>query len=157
MIVRWSTRVRKAKTVTADDLVSEAQVEETCTQWLALDGWIALVTDPKQLRGLGVTEPGIADKQYRRAGHCGLSDKQLIALFPAMTIYEIRAESDLMFVEWKRVRAGKATKTSVKQDAWHAKEKLRGFLTLRAGIDFQATIREFQEFYRQSGLMRRKI
>jgi hypothetical protein len=62
-----------------------------------------------------------------------------------------------MWIEWKRVRNGKATKTSLKQDAWHARERARGFLTLRAGIDFPATISGFQEFYRQSGLMQRKI
>ena len=142
--------MRKAKIVTADDLVSEAQVEETCTQFLALDGWIALVTDPKQLRGLGVTEPGIADRQYRRySGPLPESESNTTA--------QIWSWAQLMFIEWKRVKNGKATKTSAKQDAWHALERSRGFLTLRAGIDFPATIEGFQKFYRASGLMRRKI
>ena len=140
--------------ITADDLVSEAQVEETCTAFLALDGWIALVTDPKQLRGLGVTEPGIADRQYRRAVN---RDSLPRSVEEGHAYAQRLAEAELMAIEWKRVRAGKATKTSVKQDAWHARERARGFLTLRAGIDFPATISGFQEFYRKSGLRRKNI
>lgn len=138
------------KRVTADDLTSEAQVEKTCTAWLALDGWVGLVTDPKQLRGLGVSEPGIPDRQYRRAGG-PLPEKE------ADTPEQIAAWVQLMWIEWKRVRSEKATKTSVRQDVWHMREGSLGFLTLRAGIDFPATISGFQEWYRASGLMRKRI
>jgi hypothetical protein len=141
------------RVITADDLVTEAQIEETCTAFLALDGWVSLVTDPKQLRGLGVTEPGIADRQYRRPTIFSIKWMEPIRT----PIPSWAGNANLMWIEWKRVRAGKATKTSVKQDAWHARERARGFLTLRAGIDFPATISGFCEFYAKSGLMRKQL
>ena len=134
---------KRAKRVTADDLVTEAQIEETGSSFLALDGWHSLVTDPKQLRGMGVTEPGMADRQYRRpVMHEG----------PKHLGY-----AQLVWIEWKRVRKGKPTKTSPKQNTWHGKERARGFLTLVAGVDFPATIEGFQAWYRASGLMRRRL
>ena len=78
------SRLSSRKTViSADDLVSEADIEKTCTEFLALDGWYALTTDPKQLRGLGVTEPGMPDRQYRR--------------------FVVQYLSAMMWIEWKRV------------------------------------------------------
>ena len=43
------------------------------------------------------------------------------------------------------------------QKAWHAAERARGALVLVAGEDFPASIDGFMEFYRRSGLMRRKL
>jgi hypothetical protein len=146
------------RVITAGDLVTEAQVEETCSAFLALDGWIALVTDPKQLRGLGVTEPGIADRQYRRYKNVLPCIVERIPVPPrGTTDFEIDSICNLMHIEWKRIRSGKATKTSAKQDAWHERERARGGLTLRAGIDFPATISGFCTWYAKSGLMRKQL
>ena len=64
-----------------------------------------------------------------------------------------KARSRVMWVEWKR----KTGKAMAHQKQWHEIERSRGALTLIAGIDFTASIEGFQEWYRVSGLMLRKI
>jgi hypothetical protein len=127
--------------------VSEAQIERTCTQFLELDGWRALKTDPVSRKewGKGFGEIGMADRLYIRYANLnyvvGHPDRSHIA--------------DVMWIEWKRIRGTRATKTSAKQDKWHRAERLRGALTLIAGVDFPASIEGFQELYRKTGLCRR--
>jgi hypothetical protein len=62
--------------------------------------------------------------------------------------------AEVLWVEWKRTRRGKATKATAKQNDWHRDERSRGALTLIAGEDFPATIEGFQAWYRDSGLQR---
>ncbi len=45
---------------------SEAQIQQAADDFLALDGWRKIVTDPPHMRGLGVSEKGIADRLYLR-------------------------------------------------------------------------------------------
>jgi hypothetical protein len=49
-------------------VVSEAHIQETCSQFLAVDGWRRIRTDLKQLRGMGMQEKGMADDLYIRYG-----------------------------------------------------------------------------------------
>ena len=129
--------MRVKRKLTADDLVTEAQLQQTCSQWLALDGWVCLVTDPvsDRGRGQGFGELGMADCQYRRQHG------------------RVRSMVSLMWIEWKK-RNGKVT---AHQAAWREAERARGFLALAAGIDFDKTITGFQQWYRASGLMRKNI
>lgn len=130
-------------------LLREIDIENTCTEWLTLDGWRPFKTDPKHLRGLGVTEPGMPDRfyvryLYRSGGSaepcmCGMRDGCACV--------------QLVWIEWKR----KGGKSALRQMAWHDAERLRGAVVLVAGENFPATIEGFQHWYRQSGLMRRKI
>lgn len=135
--------------------VSEAQIEEACTQWLMLDGWLRVIkTDLKHLRGLGVQEPGMADRGYVRYGDGGFGhsrkpeahDQRVNALFLASWV-------QVFWIEWKR----KGGKAGAHQKAWHANERAIGALTLIAGEDFPASIEGFQAWYRASGLMRRSL
>lgn len=128
----------------------EFHIEQTCSEWLALDSWRAIITDPPQLRGLGVSEKGIPDRLYIRYAKF---DRAALRAAGDDAYTRHPAWAELTWIEWK---SPKGT-PSVKQLEWHAAERARGALTLIAGRDFERTIEGFQKFYRQSGLMRRKI
>lgn len=120
--------------------LSEATIQNTCSQFLELDGWRRVRTDLKQLRGMGVQEPGMADD-----------------LFIRYESNQVQADNDnwgqalVIWVEWKR-KTGKAAEH---QKWWHAAERARGALTLIAGEDFVASIEGFRAWYFKSGLRRR--
>lgn len=137
--------MRKAKPLTRADIVTEKHIENTITEWLSYDGWIALVTDPKQLRGLGVSEPGMPDKQYRRY-MCRPGG-------PLFNEVSIASRCDLFWLEFKK----KGGKSGQHQLDWHKREKERGGLVLLVGVDCEASIDGVMRWYRESGLMRRKI
>lgn len=120
--------------------LSEAHIQQTCTEWLQLDGWRAVVTDPPQLRGLGVSERGIPDRLYIRY------EKQTLP-----PTFEHGA-AQILWIEWKRK---KKAKTSAEQLNWHCCERARGALVWLAGVDFAASIEGFQAHYIASGLARR--
>jgi hypothetical protein len=121
--------------------LSERDIERTCTDFLALDGWRALKTDPVSRRewGKGFGEKGMADHIYIR-----------YALGRRLSIL---GASETLWIEWKRYGG----KVAQHQREWHLLERRRGALTLIAGEDFPATIEGFQSWYRSSGLMRRKV
>ena len=148
--------------------VSEAQIQQTCCEMLALDDWRRVRTDMKQLRGMGVQEPGMADDLFIR--YCpspyeihmdGVDPNNPRAI--GWWKKGLECQAQVMFIEWKRIdpRAGRdgvrSTKASQKQQDWHTLERKRGALTLIAGEDFSASIEGFREWYRASGLMRNKI
>jgi hypothetical protein len=120
--------------------VRELDIERTCTDFLALDGWRCVKTDPcsDRSRGKGFGEKGMADCLYLR--------------------YEVppgtrrRGSAEAMWIEWKGPRG----RVKSHQGAWHVAERARGALTLLAIEDFPATIDGFMEFYRGSGLCKRK-
>lgn len=128
--------------VTAAD-EPEDLIQEECTKQLEQDGWRALRTDPvsDRSRGKGFGEPGMADYMYIR-----YSD------------LENGARGDdrwagVIWIEYKRSKGGRVSKT---QRAWHIKERARGALTLIAGEDFPASVAGFKEWYKASGLQRRR-
>ncbi len=132
--------------------ISEAHIQETCTQLLELDGWRALRTDPVSRRewGKGFGEKGMVDYLYIRYApvvrggsqpvYC--VDLQLPAPF-----------CELMWIEWKK-RGGKSAQHQLD---WQAREIARGALVLVAGRTFPASIEGFIAWYNQSGLARRRL
>jgi hypothetical protein len=136
--------------------LSEAHIQNTCTQLLELDGWRALRTDPVSRRewGKGFGELGMADHLYIRYGELGPGNH---------TPDVIAAGAEVMWIEFKRLkrenRGGGANYTTASQHQkdWHARERARGALTLIAGEDFPASIEGFHAWYRESGLMRTEI
>lgn len=131
--------------------LSEAHIEQSCSEWLALDGWRRVITDPPKLRGMGVTEKGITDGLYIRYAAAVGRDTSFVK---GGTSY-----AEVLWIEWKRHRPGRrtATKAMLHQLTWIAAERARGALVWLAGVDFPATIEGCQEHYRNSGLMRRRI
>lgn len=122
----------------------ERDIERACSDLLSHDGWRAIVTDPPQLRGLGVSEKGIPDRLYLRY-KLSPNQEKLADLY--------RPWCEVLWCEWKR-SGGKA---SDNQKAWHVLERKRGALVWVAGVDFPATHEGFLEHYRKSGLNRRPI
>jgi hypothetical protein len=120
--------------------ISEAHIERTCSEWLALDGWRLLKTNPvsDRSRGKGFGEVGMADCLYIRYinWHHGW-----------------RSDAQVMWIEWK----AKGGKLGAHQKAWHAHERAVGGMTLMGGVDFEASIEGFQDWYRKSILSSRKI
>lgn len=141
------------KLQTKAPVISEAHIQQTCTEWLELDGWRSLRTDPVRNRewGKGFGELGMADHLYIRYDQHPRG-KQIKSIW-------CKEDAEVMWIEWKRIRAGrkKATKTTLQQDNWHAAERARGALTMIAGVDFPATIEGFQDWYLKSGLMRKNL
>lgn len=138
-----SPRTRKALMDLAQSLTKESHIEQTCSDWLELDGWRTLKTDPVSRKewGKGFGELGMADRLYIRHGL--LSADSLLC----------RVVCHVMWIEWKSAKG----RTRGEQIGWHAQERRRGALTLIAGEQFPKTIEGFIAWYRQSGLMRRKI
>ncbi len=137
---------------------SEAQIQEACCEFLALDGWRRIRTDLKHLRGMGVQEKGMADDLFIR--YCFDSQSEIGRLLERQ---HWRSSAEVLWVEWKRERGGNgkkalyttAEKARIHQLGWIEAERARGALVLLAGVDFPATIDGFIEFYRKSGLARR--
>ncbi len=121
--------------------ISEKHIQETCSAFLALDGWRRVRTDLAHLRGMGVQERGMADDLYIR--YIAGSDVHHTA--------ESRMSCYVLWIEWKR-RTGKV---AANQHAWHAAERARGAFTMIAGLDFTASIEGFMEWYATSGLARK--
>ncbi len=119
----------------------EADIERTCTEFLQWDGWRALKTDPVSRRewGKGFGEVGMADHLYIRYGRG-------IGGVPTHGGNDV-----VLWIEWKR-KHGKAAQHQL---TWHRLERLRGALTLIAGMDFEASVEGFKAWYRSSGLQRR--
>ncbi len=136
--------------------ISEASIQETCSQFLELDGWRRIRTDLKHLRGMGVQEPGMADDFFFRPKFTPQANANAGQFW-------VQAQAEIFWVEWKRERGGngkralftKAEKAMIHQKAWHAQERARGALTVILGEDCPATIEGFQDWYRKSGLRRR--
>lgn len=134
------------KRTTIADITLEADIERTITEWLALDGWIGLKTNPvsNRARGAGFGEVGMADYQYRRFQY-------LPGTLPSTILW--RAQCELFWIEFKQPKGVHGRH----QIAWQDRENARGAQVLALGRNVSATIEAVQEWYRRSGLMRRKI
>lgn len=131
-----ATRIKSPK-------LSEAAIEKTCCQFLALDGWRILKTDPvsNSAWGKGFGEPGMADT---------LCIRYLFS--PVYARYE-RDAAQVMWVEWKS-RTGRRKQH---QKEWQGRERSRGALVICAKIDFPRTIEGFAQWYAGSGLQRKSF
>ena len=121
----------------------EREIERDCTAWLELDGWRPLRTDPvsDRRRGKGFGELGMADHLYIRYSPSGVAPS-----------WNGRPRCDVLWIEYKRP----GTVPTPHQEAWHARERARGALTLMAGVDFEPTLEGLKKWYQASGLMRRQ-
>ena len=136
--------------------MKERDIERTCSDFLELDGWRSLKTDPvsDRARGKGFGEIGMADRLYIRYGDIELFDRHIGQKepndYPWMKCK--RWNCEVLWIEFKSAKG----KPSLKQLDWHRAERARGALTWIAGVDFPASIEGFMAFYRQSGLLRRQ-
>lgn len=155
MTKRRATANTSAKTATGSTTktlrISEADIEQTCTEILEWDGWRAFKTEynfsEKKQRAFG--EEGMPDHLYIRYG---CRSRARAGGPETSTDKEVWAMCDVMWIEWKALNG----EASVTQKEWHAYERQRGALVLCAGIDFPPTIEGFREFYAASGLQRRR-
>lgn len=124
---------------------------------MELDGWRLIQTDLKHLRGMGVQEKGMADDLFIRYYPVNIHRsapevcRDLPGISTEMVLNEMRARTELIWIEWK-------SKTGIngqKQSEWQMCERARGALVWVAKQDFPPTIEGFQEHYRKSGLMRK--
>ncbi len=127
--------------------LSEKHIQETCSAYLALDGWRGVRTDMPHLRGLGVSEAGMADNLYIRYLHdCDGTDC-------ICDKHGATGRAHVLWVEFKK-RGGKAEQH---QKDWHAIERARGGLVWVLGETFPASIEGFCSFYAASGLQRKTL
>jgi hypothetical protein len=121
----------------------ERDIARAATDFLALDGWRALKTDPvsrhEWAKGFG--EKGMADSLYLRYG----LTQEVYTKGPAF--------GEIMWIEWKTPIG----RVAPHQRAWREAERARGALALIAGVDFDATIEGFILWYQQSGLQRLRL
>jgi hypothetical protein len=116
--------------------VPERLIEAECSKLLEEDGWRALRTDPVSDRGRG-----------KGFGEVGMADRWFVRPLPGAGPYAVE-------MVWCEFKTGKNTARK-HQQAWHIRERARGFQTWIANEDFPATIEGFREHYANSGLMRR--
>jgi hypothetical protein len=135
--------------------LSEADVQVACVHFMMLDGWRPLQTDPcsDRRRGTGFGEKGMADHLFIRGPELEPFWKSEIKMgAPMPDVATVAALCQVLWVEFKRP---KGFKTPEHQLMWHLRERLDGFLTIYASIDFEPTFDGFAAWYRASGLLRR--
>jgi len=124
--------------------ILEKDIERAIVDILTLDDWRCFKMEQqfseKKTKLIG--EKGMPDQLCIRYGFCQYTEEG-----PATRSVE------LMWIEVKR----KGGQAGEHQKLWHLLERKRGALVLVAGYDFPASVDGFREFYKKSGLMRRKI
>lgn len=105
------------------------------------------------LRGLGVSEPGMADHQFIRYLDGAIIEAMVANGGRLLKIVLKAPASETLWVEFKK-RGGKAEQH---QKDWHTMERARGALVWVMGEDFEASIESFCKFYAASGLQRKSI
>lgn len=118
----------------------ESHVQQTVREFLELDGWRAIRTDPvsDRARGKGFGEVGMPDYLFARYRRHELDGKFHL---------DIGQIAELLWVEFK----APGRKATAHQLAWHAAERARGALVLVVD-DIEA----FREWYGKSGLQRKR-
>jgi hypothetical protein len=139
-------------------LISEAHVQQTVREFLELDGWRAIRTDPvsDRSRGKGFGEPGMPDYLFLRYETDPTSATIAMISPRARTFCLSRAA--VLWIEFKRKsskRVGVSEhwqpgRVAAHQLRWHEAERMRGALVLV--VD---DIDEFTKWYKASGLCRR--
>ena len=125
----------------------EIDIERQCSDFLALDSWRPLKTDPccDIGRGKGFGEAGMADHLYIRY----LPPE---APGPGKPRADRTALAEVLWVEYKRPGG----RISDGQHQWATIERLRGALVWLATEDFEPTFEGFVAHYRASGLLERQ-
>lgn len=135
----------------------EAALERAVCDYLALDGWRSLKTDPvsDRSRGKGFGELGMADHKFWRYQCDQCAEEDCEKCLPAKKDLPgpWRAWVQMMWIEFKTPTG----RVEPHQRDWHQLERARGAFTLIAGVDFPASTEGFCSWYAQSGLARRKL
>ena len=131
------------RTAPAAPRLREIDIERQCSDFLALDGWRGLKTDPcsDRRRGKGFGEVGMADHLYIR-----YHDRRIKSSACA------QQDAEVLWVEYKRP-GGTLTPAQVR---WAQDETARGGLVWLAAWTFEPTFEGFVAHYRASGLLRRQ-
>jgi hypothetical protein len=128
--------------------IREKHIEKAVCDILELDGWRCFKM-----------EQNFSERKMKMVGEAGMPDRLFMRYDwnPATRYAPVeivgRSVSEVMWVEFK----AKGGKPSLVQTLWHSAERRRGALTLIAGIDFPASFDGFMEWYRDSGLMRKRM
>ncbi len=145
---QWCERPKVKRSV-SKPRISEASIQDTCAEWLALDGWLRRIkTDLRHLRGMGVQEKGIPDDCFIR--YTPRDEAREFAPGNWTRFFD-QSRAQVIWIEWKS-RDGVIGQ---KQAEWHQLERARGALVVVAKQDFPATVEGFQDWYRKSGLLQR--
>lgn len=118
--------------------ITEAHVQQSVVQFLELDGWRPIRTDPvsDRSRGKGFGEPGMPDYLFIRYKNT-----------PPGISWNIGApHAEVFWIEFKRY----GQKLKPHQQVWYDVETKRGALVMM--VD---DIDEFTRWYKASGLCRR--
>lgn len=162
-------------------IIRERDIERTCTEFLSLDGWRSLKTDPVSdkatidavrrmtlespiLRPVAGAVMVILEKCVRGKGfgEPGMSDSLFLRYGNARLEWRKKQGGELLNsdsrlaaaeVMWLEWKSAKG-KPKPHQIHWRDCERVRGALVLVAGIDFPASIEGFINWYRFSGLQR---
>lgn len=137
--------------------LKEADIERTITDFLIAEGWRVFHMEQQwsEKKRKTVGERNMPDVLAIRywAGKVGripqLHDQRVNALLLA-------SGNEVLWLELKRLIGKKVTKPAQGQLDWHREERFRGALTLIAGVDFRASIEGFMDWYKNSGLARRR-
>lgn len=127
----------------------ERHLQDAASHILQLDGWRYFKMEPISRRewGKGTGEKGMPDGLYIRYGEReALRRNQHQPGTMAMLC-------SVMWIEWKR----RGRKPKPHQIAWHLAERARGGFVACAGVDFEASLEGFLEWYEASGLCRRRL
>ena len=118
--------------------LSERTIQNTCLDYLKVDGWYHVSLDPPHMRGLAVHKKGAPDDLLMRP----ITELHLKAAFPGCCC--------ALFIEWKK-EGGKAGEHQIER---HRELRALGFVVLVAGEQFPKSIEGFLNWYRGSGLLR---
>jgi hypothetical protein len=118
-------------------VIPEKNVQETVRDFMELDGWRAIRTDPvsDRARGKGFGEVGMPDYLFIRYG------ANPMAMLPASV-------AEVLWIEFKR----KSKLPTVTQMQWHITEINRGAL-----VKVVDDIDDYILWYKDSGLCRRML
>lgn len=124
--------------------VSEKDIENTCADFLRLDGW-----------QYEHQEAIYDNRKGKGVGKIGMADGLAIRPFKFEDRFSIvhLSLAHVLKIEWK----AKGGVLSTEQCKWHMEHRALGFVTVVAGADFPKSIEGFQYWYRKSGLMVTKI
>ena len=129
--------------------LKEIDIQIACVDFMRLDGWRPLRTDPcsDRARGKGFGEKGMADHLFIRY----LDKAQLQCICERRMVLKAPA-AEVLWVEFKRPGG----KICNHQSLWNAAERAAGAMTVCAIVDFEPTFDGFVAWYRCSGLLRRQ-
>lgn len=126
--------------------ITEKHVQDATVQFLELDGWRAIRTDPvsDRTRGKGFGEVGMPDYLFLRYSEAARSI--LLIQMTALGRIEVLTDTQALFIEFKSP-GGKLEEHQIR---WHDTEAKRGALVLTVN-----NFDNFRAWYMQSGLVRR--